>query len=137
VNNWDLVDLSAPKIVSPYLLDKPRNILYKLAKSKNLWERRIAIMGTAGFIVQNQFSDTLKISEMLLKDKHDLIHKAVGWMLREVGKRDLATEEKFLKNITKTCPHHAPIRHRKIPGRKTASLSKRKNKILTFCGQTW
>jgi len=97
INNWDLVDISAPKIAGDYLLNKPRKILYKLAKSENLWERRIAIISTFAFIRNNEFTDTLKISKMLLKDKHDLIHKATGWMLREVGKRDQKIEEEFLK----------------------------------------
>lgn len=96
INNWDLVDSSASYIVGNYLLDKPRNILYRLAKSKSLWERRISIIATAEFINHNQFEDTLKIAQLLLKDRHDLIHKAVGWMLREVGKRDLNTELRFL-----------------------------------------
>ncbi|MBW3004672.1 DNA alkylation repair protein [Candidatus Woesearchaeota archaeon] len=104
VNNWDLVDLSAHKILGDYLLDKDRKILYKLAKSKNLWEKRIAIISTAAFISNNQFDDTLKISGILLTDNHDLIHKAVGWMLREVGKKNQAAEEKFLKKYHKTMP---------------------------------
>ena len=97
INNWDLVDISAPKVVGDYLLNKPRSVLYKLAKSNNLWERRIAIISTFTFIRNNEFRDTLKIAEILLNDKHDLIHKAVGWMLREVGKRDQKIEEEFLK----------------------------------------
>jgi len=88
INNWDLVDLSAPKIVGGFLIDRDREILYKLAKSGDLWEKRIAIISTYAFIRENDFKDTLKISEVLLKDKHDLIHKAVGWMLREIGKKD-------------------------------------------------
>ncbi|MBU0731798.1 DNA alkylation repair protein [Patescibacteria group bacterium] len=104
VNNWDLVDLSAPNIVGNYLLVKDRKILYKLAKSKNLWEKRISILSTYTFIRESQFEDTIKISEIFLKDDHDLIHKAVGWMLREVGKRDQAVEEKFLKKYYKTMP---------------------------------
>jgi 3-methyladenine DNA glycosylase AlkD len=88
INNWDLVDISAPKIVGAYLTDKPRDILYQLAESNSLWERRIAIISCLYFIVKNNDPvDTLKISQILLADKHDLIHKAVGWMLREVGKR--------------------------------------------------
>ena len=87
INNWDLVDLTAPKIVGEYLLDKSPDILFKLAKSDNLWERRIAILATFAFIYQGNPEPTLQISKLLLFDKHDLIHKAVGWMLREVGKR--------------------------------------------------
>ena len=97
INNWDLVDLSAPKIVGKFLKDKPREILYELAKSKNLWEKRIAIVSTYTFIRDNDFEDTFKISEILLNDKHDLIHKAVGWMLREIGKRNQEILETFLK----------------------------------------
>lgn len=97
INNWDLVDLSAPNIVGAYLLDKSRKPLYAFAKSNDLWKRRIAILATARFIKQNDFDDTLRISKILLMDEHDLLHKAVGWMLREVGKRDLATEERFLR----------------------------------------
>ena len=96
VNNWDLVDLACPKIVGTYLLDKDRKPLYKLAKSKNLWENRMAILATYTFIKKEDFSDTLAISDILLNHPHDLIHKAVGWMLREVGKIDLQTEEDFL-----------------------------------------
>ena len=98
VNNWDLVDLSAPKIVGNYLLKKNnREILYEFAKSENLWEKRISIVATFSFIRDGQLGDTLKISKMLLRDKHDLTHKAVGWMLREAGKRDKKLLEKFLK----------------------------------------
>ncbi|MBD3304486.1 DNA alkylation repair protein [Candidatus Woesearchaeota archaeon] len=104
INNWDLVDLSAHKILGEYLLDKDRKILYKLAKSKDLWEKRMAIISTAAFINKNLFDDALKISEILLNDKHDLIHKAVGWMLREIGNRNQAAEEKFLKTHYKKMP---------------------------------
>ena len=96
VNNWDLVDLSAERIIGEYLFDKERELLFKLAEG-NLWERRIAVMSTFNFIKKNDFSTTLKISGMLLKDKDDLIHKAVGWMLREIGKRNIEEEESFLK----------------------------------------
>jgi 3-methyladenine DNA glycosylase AlkD len=96
INNWDLVDLTARDIVGGYLLDKDRKVLYKLAKSKNLWEKRIAIISTFEFIRNMDFIETIKISEILLADKHDLIHKAVGWMLREVGKRDEALLREFL-----------------------------------------
>ncbi len=104
INNWDLVDLSADKILGEYLIDKNKDILYKLAKSKNLWEKRISIIATFNFIKNNKFEDALRISEILLNDKHDLIHKAVGWMLREIGKRDLQTEEGFLKKYHKQMP---------------------------------
>lgn len=104
INNWDLVDLSAPKIVGEYLIDNERELLYKFAHSKNLWEKRISIISTQAFIKQHWFEDTLIISEILLHDKHDLIHKAVGWMLREIGNRDIATEEEFLKQHYKTMP---------------------------------
>ena len=97
VNNWDLVDLSSDKIVGGYLIDKPKDILYKLAQSENIWERRIAIIATYNFIKNNKFSETLKIAEMLISDKNDLIQKALGWMLREVGNRDMELEVKFLK----------------------------------------
>ncbi len=104
VNNWDLVDSSAGFILGDYLLERDKALLYKLAKSGNLWERRIAIIATQGFIRNNQFDETLKIAEMLLKDKQDLIHKAVGWMLREVGNRDLQTLYKFLNKHYKIMP---------------------------------
>ncbi|MFA6553264.1 MAG: DNA alkylation repair protein [Patescibacteria group bacterium] len=97
INNWDLVDLSAHEIVGGYLLKRPRTILIKLAGSSILWERRIAMMATFHFIKNGQAEDTLKIAKILLHDKHDLIHKVVGWMLREVGKRvSLDTERNFL-----------------------------------------
>lgn len=97
INNWDLVDVTCSHIVGDFLLKKERKILYKLASSKNLWERRISIVSTFRFIREGDFIDSLAISENLLKDEHDLIHKAVGWMLREIGKRD----EKLLKNFLK------------------------------------
>ena len=97
VNNWDLVDLSAPKIMGKYLLEKDKSLLYKFASSKNLWERRIAILSTYEFIRNENYDATLRIAEILLEDNHDLIHKAVGWMLREIGNRNLMAEENFLK----------------------------------------
>lgn len=97
INNWDLVDLSAPHIVGAYLADKDKKPLYGLARSANLWERRIAIVATLHFIRQEHFEATLKIAVMLRDDHHDLIHKAVGWMLREMGKRKLPILEQFLK----------------------------------------
>jgi 3-methyladenine DNA glycosylase AlkD len=102
INNWDLVDLSADKIIGEYLLNKPKTILYRLAKSNNLWEKRISIIATFSFIRNNYFKETFKIAEILLEDRNDLIHKAVGWMLREVGKRNIEKEKEFLdKNIKK------------------------------------
>lgn len=87
INNWDIVDMSCPTVVGEYLLDKNRDILYTLAKSQKLWEKRVAIISTYAFIRSGDFSTTLDIADILLNDSHDLIHKAVGWMLREVGKR--------------------------------------------------
>ena len=104
INNWDLVDLSADKIIGAYLSGKPKSILYKLARSESIWERRISIMATFNFIKNNKFKETLKIAKILLNDEHDLIHKAVGWMLREIGKRDLKAEERFLKKYYKKMP---------------------------------
>lgn len=97
INNWDLVDLSSDKIMGGYLIDKPKDILYKLAGSNNLWERRIAMIATYNFIKNGMFDDALKIAKALIEDENDLIQKAVGWMLREVGNRNLRLEEKFLK----------------------------------------
>jgi len=104
INNWDLVDLSAPNIVGKYLLDKQRDRVYNLVKSDNLWERRISILATFSFIREKDFKDALEIAKILLNDKHDLIHKAVGWMLREIGKRDQKVEEDFLKKHYKQMP---------------------------------
>jgi 3-methyladenine DNA glycosylase AlkD len=104
INNWDLVDLSAVYIVGAFLKDKSKKPLYALAKSNNLWERRIAIIATFYFIKEGEFTESMDIARMLLSDKEDLIHKAVGWMLREVGKRHLATEERFLKKHYKKMP---------------------------------
>ena len=106
INNWDLVDLTAPNIVGDFLLDKKkeREVLYSLVKSKNLWERRIAILSTFTFLRNKDFKDVLKISEILLKDKEDLIHKAVGWMLREAGKRDKEVEISFLNKHYQKMP---------------------------------
>lgn len=104
INNWDLVDLSCHYILGDYLLNKPRRILYKLAKSKNLWEKRIAVISTFAFLRNKEFGDILKIAEILLNDKHDLIHKAVGWMLREAGKRDESALIGFLDMRYKVMP---------------------------------
>ena len=107
INNWDLVDLSAPGIVGAHLEKRPRKPLDTLAKSKSLWERRIAIVATYHFIRRDEFDDTLRIATMLLGDSHDLIHKAVGWMLREVGKRDERVLEGFLEKHALEMPRTA------------------------------
>ena len=107
INNWDLVDLTAPVIVGTHLLNRSRSVLRRLARSKSLWERRIAIVATFAFIRESQFDDTFEIAEILLKDRHDLIHKAVGWMLREVGKRDEGALRRFLDRHAATMPRTA------------------------------
>lgn len=104
INNWDLVDTSAEHIVGGHLYEKSRAPLYKLSRSENLWDRRIAIMATFNFIKRLDFNDALKLSEALLEDKEDLLHKAVGWMLREIGNRDRAVEEQFLAKHYRTMP---------------------------------
>ena len=104
VNNWDLVDLSAPYIVGPHLEDRSRKPLHRWATSRNLWERRVAIVSTFHFIRQHDFADTLCIADALLHDDQDLIHKAVGWMLRDVGNRDRAALEAFLKSRYSVMP---------------------------------
>jgi 3-methyladenine DNA glycosylase AlkD len=104
INNWDLVDLSAGHIVGAFLMKRNRRPLYSLAKSRLLWERRISVLSTFYFIRHDDFHDTLKIAEMLLSDQEDLIHKAVGWMLREIGKRHLDTEERFLREHYRNMP---------------------------------
>jgi len=106
INNWDLVDLTAPQIVGNFLLEnkKERKILYLLVKSNNLWERRISILSTFTLLRNKEYEDVLKLSEILLKDEHDLIHKAVGWMLRELGKRDKKVEIIFLEKYYKIMP---------------------------------
>jgi 3-methyladenine DNA glycosylase AlkD len=111
INNWDLVDSSAGHIVGHYLLGKEKSPLYLLASSEDLWERRIAIIATFCYIKLKQFDETFRIAGMLMQDGHDLIHKAVGWMLREVGKRDQAVEAAFLnahyKNMPRTMLRYA------------------------------
>lgn len=121
VNNWDLVDLTADKILGVYLLDKDKSLLRKLSKSKSLWERRVAIVCTYEFIRNHEFTETFKLVETLIHDKEDLMHKACGWMLREVGKRDQKLLERFLtkhiKNLPRTSLRYAierfPERKRK------------------------
>jgi len=104
VNNWDLVDSSASQIVGGYLEARDKKLLYKLVKSASIWERRIAIIATFHFIRNDQFEDALKLAKHLLQDKEDLIHKAAGWMLREIGKRNMAVEKSFLQSHCKTMP---------------------------------
>lgn len=106
LNNWDIIDLTCHKVLGLWMLDHKdeRKILYKFAKSKSLWERRISVISTFAFLRQNDFKDMLAIAEILVNDEHDLIHKAVGWMLREIGKRDLTVEERFLQNFYKKMP---------------------------------
>ena len=104
INNWDLVDGSAHQIVGEYLFERDRKPLYQLAKSKSLWERRISMIATYTFIKRDDFEDTLNLSAILLTDEEDLMHKAVGWMLREVGKKDIEVEERFLRKHYKRMP---------------------------------
>jgi len=104
INNWDLVDSSAEHIIGAYLIDKSQKPLDQLARSRSIWERRIAILSTFYFIRRGKFETTLRIAERLLTDKEDLIHKAVGWMLREIGNRDLKKEEAFLKTHYREMP---------------------------------
>jgi 3-methyladenine DNA glycosylase AlkD len=121
VNNWDLVDVSCKDIVGVYVLEKDRKILYKLAKSKSLWERRIAIMSTFAFIRKGDYTDILRIAEILLSDSEDLIHKATGWMLREIYKRDPKAVSLFLESYASIMPRtmlryaieHHPEKERK------------------------
>ncbi|MFC0027915.1 DNA alkylation repair protein [Micromonospora chaiyaphumensis] len=104
INNWDLVDSSAPYIVGPWLVDRDRSVLDRLAGSSLLWDRRIAVMATFAFIRVGDFRWTFRLGERLLHDPHDLVHKAVGWMLREVGNRDRAAEEEFLARHYRAMP---------------------------------
>ena len=104
INNWDLVDCSAEHIVGAHLFDRVRKPLYRLVRSKNLWKRRIGVISTFHFIKRGDFSDTLALAELLLCDREDLIHKAVGWMLREVGKRNLNAEKGFLAKHCRKMP---------------------------------
>ncbi len=104
INNWDLVDLTAPKIVGPFLEQRTRRPLYRMVRSENLWERRIAVLATFHFIRQDDFRDALLLAEALLNDEEDLMHKAAGWMLREVGKRDLEVLKGFLRKHYRRMP---------------------------------
>ncbi|MDQ6768619.1 MAG: DNA alkylation repair protein [Gemmatimonadota bacterium] len=126
INNWDLVDASAEHIVGPHLDRREIKLLEKLARSKSLWERRIAIISTFHFIRAGEFRPTMKIARLLLTDTHDLIHKAVGWMLREVGKRDRRAEDAFLRKHYRVMPrtmlryaierHPEPLRKQYLKG---------------------
>jgi 3-methyladenine DNA glycosylase AlkD len=104
INNWDLVDVSAPHIVGCFLQYRPKAPLYRLAGSASLWERRISMTATAHFIRRGEFTDTFALAELLLEDKEELIHKATGWMLREVGKRDQSALENFLSRHYRQMP---------------------------------
>ncbi len=104
INNWDLVDITAPRIIGDYLFERPKGLLYRLAGSASLWERRIAIVSTSTFISKGEYDDALRLSEILLGDPHDLIHKAVGWMLREVGKREPGVAAEFLDRYCTAMP---------------------------------
>lgn len=104
MNNWDIIDISCGHVVGGYLLDKPRDILYKLARSKVMWERRVAIISTSRFIADGDLDDTFKLAELLINDNEDLIHKASGWMLREAGKKDEARLKDFLDQHAATMP---------------------------------
>lgn len=104
INNWDLVDLSAPKIIGEHLKNRNKNLLYDFAQSENLWEKRIAILSTYTFIKNLNFKITLDIANILLHDEHDLIHKGVGWMLREVGKKDINVLEEYLNPCYRKMP---------------------------------
>ncbi|TSC92629.1 MAG: DNA alkylation repair enzyme [Candidatus Berkelbacteria bacterium Licking1014_7] len=104
INNWDLVDLSAPHILGAHFFDKDRATIFQLANSKNLWAQRIAIMATFHFVRRNDFSDTFKLAKKFLTHKHDLIHKAIGWMLREIGSRDRAIAIEFLEKHYRIMP---------------------------------
>ena len=121
INNWDLVDVTAKDIIGAWLYTRSRKPLYILVRSDSLWERRIAILSTFHFIAKNDFDDALKLAKILLHDEHDLMHKAVGWMLREIGKRDRKREEAFLVEHYQTMPRtmlryaieHFPEKRRK------------------------
>ena len=116
INNWDLVDCSAEHIVGAHLRDGARARLHRLARSRVLWERRIAIIATFHYIKRGDFADTLRIARLLRDDPHDLIHKAVGWMLREVGKRDRAARGEVPAAAREAdAPDDAPLRHRAVP----------------------
>lgn len=136
INNWDLVDLSAPQIVGGHLETRSRKPLDRLAKSASLWERRISIVATHWFIRQGDLADTIRIAEKLLSDKEDLIHKAVGWMLREVGKRDVAVLEEFLDQHCRVMPR-TMLRYaiERFPEKKRLAYLRNKTFSRTNAGQ--
>lgn len=104
INNWDLVDIAAPQIIGGYLIDKKRDLLLTLARSKNLWKKRAAIIATLTFIRQHDFSDTIALCELFLSETHDLMHKACGWMLREMGKKNVQELRIFLEKHSQKMP---------------------------------
>lgn len=126
INNWDLVDLSAPRIVGMHLLERDRRVLYRLVRSQSLWERRIAVISSAAFIKAGQCGDTFKLCELLLYDPEDLMHKACGWMLREAEKRDGRAVRRFLKRHHKVMPR-TMLRYaiERFPERERAEYLKR------------
>jgi 3-methyladenine DNA glycosylase AlkD len=130
INNWDLVDSSAPYIVGAWLWDKERAQLYELARSQDLWERRIAMLATFHFIQKRDFEDALRLAEILRDDRHDLMHKAVGWMLREIGKRDIQHLENFLNKHYQQMPR-TMLRYaiEKLPELTRQSYLKRQTKV--------
>jgi 3-methyladenine DNA glycosylase AlkD len=136
INNWDLVDLSAPTIIGEYLMHKDPIILYTLARSLSLWERRIAIVSTHAFIKEGKAQYTLELSEILMNDTQDLIHKAVGWMLREVGKRcSLTILEKFLNKHAPTMPRtmlRYAIEHLSPEKKKLYMHARKTNKFISL-----
>ncbi len=136
INNWDLVDLSAPQIAGGFLIDKNRRALYKLAQSPLLWERRIAILATFTFIKANDFDDLFRLIKLLLLDKEDLIHKACGWMLREAGKRNLAAEENFLRQHFRVMPR-TMLRYaiERFPENKRKMYLKRQKMPVSYGGR--
>lgn len=128
MNNWDIVDLSCREVIGGYLIDKPRDVLYTLATSKDIWERRIAMVTTWQFIRVGQLGDTFAIAKILLNDTHDLIHKAVGWMLREAGKKDEAALKEFLDQYAAVMPRTA-LRYaieRLHPGDRTYYMNRKR-----------
>jgi 3-methyladenine DNA glycosylase AlkD len=131
INNWDLVDSSGPYVAGQYLMDKPRQVLYRLAESPNLWERRIAIVSSLAFVKAGQLDDAFAMAELLLGDKHDLIHKAVGWVLREAGKISRSRQLEFIARHYGRIPrtalryaieHLAPTDRKRIVTGDTPSL---------------